>query len=171
MRSSGRVRQGGLRHAPADTVGSSSMTITEALALFAALWASVLKRNGFRLKQVRDKTKTARIEELQEHQRNLLFFLLVGAERGKIEVRLPSGAARQRSRIHCPLGGGGGGGPGRSRSSCRCCVRRSRGNIACRGRACRTARRLLTRLPPRCVPGPTKAPSWRGRGLRLRQVF
>ena len=47
---------------PADTVGSSSMTITEALALFAALWASVLKRNGFRLKQVRDKIKATRLE-------------------------------------------------------------------------------------------------------------
>ena len=38
-------------------VGSSSMTITGALALFAALWASVLKRNGFRVKQIRYKTK------------------------------------------------------------------------------------------------------------------
>ena len=47
---------------PADTVGSSSMTITGALALFAALWASVLKRNGFRLKQVRYKTKAARLK-------------------------------------------------------------------------------------------------------------
>ena len=42
---------------PVDMVGSSSMTITEALALFAALWASVLKRNGFRVKQIRYKTK------------------------------------------------------------------------------------------------------------------
>ena len=41
-------------------VGSSSMTITGALALFAALWASVLKRNGFRSKQVRYKTKAIR---------------------------------------------------------------------------------------------------------------
>ena len=47
---------------PADTVGSSSMTIAEALALFAALWASVLKRNGFRLKQVRDNIKATRLE-------------------------------------------------------------------------------------------------------------
>ena len=47
---------------PADTVGPSSMTITGALALFAALWASVLKRNGFRLKQVRYKTKATRLE-------------------------------------------------------------------------------------------------------------
>ena len=31
-------------------VGSSSMTITGALALFAALWARVLKRNRFRSK-------------------------------------------------------------------------------------------------------------------------
>ena len=38
-------------------VGSSSMTITGALALFAALWASVLKRNRFRVKtsQIQDK--------------------------------------------------------------------------------------------------------------------
>ena len=41
---------------PADTVGSSSMTITGALALFAALWASALKRNRFRVKasQIQD---------------------------------------------------------------------------------------------------------------------
>ena len=42
---------------PTDTVGSSSMTITAALALFAALWASVLKRSKFRVKQIRYKTK------------------------------------------------------------------------------------------------------------------
>ena len=47
---------------PADTVGSSSMTITAALALFAALWASVLKRKESRLKQVRYKIKTARLK-------------------------------------------------------------------------------------------------------------
>ena len=39
------------------TVGSSSMTITGALALFAALWARVLKRNGLGVKQIRYKTK------------------------------------------------------------------------------------------------------------------
>ena len=38
-------------------VESSLMTITGALALFAALWASVLKRNRFRVKQIRYKTK------------------------------------------------------------------------------------------------------------------
>ena len=75
------------------------MTITGALALFAALWASVLKRNGFRSKQVRYKTKTARIEELQEHKRNLLFLFLVGAERGEVEVRPTFGATRRRSRF------------------------------------------------------------------------
>ena len=48
---------------PADTVGSSSMTIIAALALFAALWASVLKRKEFRLKQVRYKIKTARLKD------------------------------------------------------------------------------------------------------------
>ena len=42
---------------PAVAVGSFSMTITGTLALFAALWASVLKRNGFRVKQIRYKTK------------------------------------------------------------------------------------------------------------------
>ena len=47
---------------PAYTVGSSSMTITAALALFAALWASVLKRKEFRLKQVRYKIKTAKLK-------------------------------------------------------------------------------------------------------------
>ena len=47
---------------PADTVGSSSMTITAALALFAALWSSVLKRKEFRLKQVRYKIKTSRLK-------------------------------------------------------------------------------------------------------------
>ena len=40
---------------PTDTVGSSLMTITAALALFAAPWASVLKRKESRLEQVRYK--------------------------------------------------------------------------------------------------------------------
>ena len=40
---------------PIDKVGSSSMTITAALALFAALWANVLKRKESRLEQVRYK--------------------------------------------------------------------------------------------------------------------
>ena len=40
---------------PADAMGSSPMTITAALALFAALWDSVLKRKEFRLEQVRYK--------------------------------------------------------------------------------------------------------------------
>ena len=43
-------------------VGSSSMTITGTLALFAALWASVLKRKESRLKQVRYKIKTAKLK-------------------------------------------------------------------------------------------------------------
>ena len=51
---------------PADTVGSSSMTITAALALFAALWASVLKGNGFRLKQVRYKTRLENYKNAKE---------------------------------------------------------------------------------------------------------
>ena len=47
---------------PIDKVGSSSMTITAALALFAALWASVLRRKESRLKQVRYKIKTAKLK-------------------------------------------------------------------------------------------------------------
>ena len=42
---------------PAVAVGSSSVTITGTLALFAAHWARVLKRNKFRVKQMRYKTK------------------------------------------------------------------------------------------------------------------
>ena len=106
MGKSCRVRQGGLGHAPAVAVGSSSMTITGTLALFAALWARVLKRNEFRVKQIRYKTKTTKNEELQVQQRILLFFFLVRAERGEIEVRLASGATRRRSRFPCPLGQG-----------------------------------------------------------------
>ena len=80
-------------------VGSSSITITGALALFAALWARVLKRNGFGVKQIRYKTKTAKVEELQAQRRNLLFFFLVGAERGEVEVRPTFDATRRRSRF------------------------------------------------------------------------
>ena len=50
---------------PAVAVGSSSMRITGTLALFAALWASVLKRNGFRLKQVRYKTKATKLKSCE----------------------------------------------------------------------------------------------------------
>ena len=42
---------------PAVAVGSSSMTITGTLARFAALWARVLKRDGFGVKQIRYKAK------------------------------------------------------------------------------------------------------------------
>ena len=43
---------------PAVAVGSSLMTITETLALFAALWARVLMRNKFKVKQMRYKTNS-----------------------------------------------------------------------------------------------------------------
>ena len=56
-------------------VGSSSITITGALALFAALWARVLERKRFRVKQIRYKTKTAKIEELQVQQGDLTLLL------------------------------------------------------------------------------------------------
>ena len=60
---------------PAVAVGSSSMTITRTLALFAALWARVLKRNEFRVRQIRYKTKTAKIEGLQIQQGDLTLLL------------------------------------------------------------------------------------------------
>ena len=78
-------------------VGSSSMTITGTLALFAALWARVLKRNGFGVKQIRDKTKQQELKNYKYNKRILLFFFLVGAKRGEVEVRLTSGARRRRS--------------------------------------------------------------------------
>ena len=43
------------------------MTITGTLALFAALWARVLKRNGFGVKQIRYKTKQ---QELKNYKYN-----------------------------------------------------------------------------------------------------
>ena len=52
---------------PADTMGSSSMTITAALALFAALWASVLKKKGVQIEASQIQDKNNKIEELQEH--------------------------------------------------------------------------------------------------------
>ena len=52
---------------PAVAVGSSSMTITGTLALFAALWARVLKRNGFGVKQIRHKKKH---QELKNYKYN-----------------------------------------------------------------------------------------------------
>ena len=58
------------------------MTITEALALFAALWASVLKRNGFRSKQVRYRMKATRLKNYEDSKKSLLFFFIIGAQRG-----------------------------------------------------------------------------------------
>ena len=164
-------------------VGSSSMTITGTLALFAALWARVLKRNVFGVKQIRDKTKQQELKNYKYNRRILLFFFLVGAERGEVEVRLTSGARRRRRSFPWPLGGNSGGGLRRPRSGCRhgvrsgrsgsggpggprssCCssVRCSRGNSACRGGACHAARRLLTRLPLHYITGLAETPSWWG---------
>ena len=75
------------------------MTITGTLALFAALWARVLKRNGFGVKQIRYKTKQQGLKNYKYSKKILLFFFLVGAERGEIKVRLASGATRRRSRF------------------------------------------------------------------------
>ena len=177
---------------PAVAVGSSSMTITGTLALFAALWARVLKRNKFRVKQMRYKTRQQGLKNYKYNKRILLFsFFLVGAERGEVEVRRAPGARRRRRSFPWPLGGssGGGlrrprsgcrrgvrsgrsrsGGPGGPRSSCRRSVRRSRGNSACRGGACHAARRLLPRLPLRYVTDLAETPSWWGWRLCLRRA-
>ena len=149
MRSGCRVRQGGLGPTPCRHGGVIFDDNHRGLGPLRRSLGQRPEKKEVQIEASQIQDKNSKIEELQEHQISLLFFLLVGAERGKIEVRLPSGAARWRSRIPCSLGGGGGGGPGRSRSSCRCCVGHSRDNIACRGRACRSAWRLLTRLPPR----------------------
>ena len=104
---------------PAVAVGSSSMIITGTLALFAALWARVLKRNKFRVKQMRYKTKQQELKNYKYNKRILLFFFLVRAERREVEVWLTSGARRRRSGFPWPLGGKSGGGMRRPRSGCR----------------------------------------------------
>ncbi len=95
------------------------MTITGTLALFAALWARVLKRNKFRVKQMRYKTKQQELKNYKYNKRILLFFFLVGAERGEVEVRHAPGARRRRGSFPWPLGGSSGGGLRRPRSGCR----------------------------------------------------
>ena len=166
-----RVRQDGLGHALYARGGFVLDDNHRDLGSLRRSLGQSPEKEWVRSKANQIQDKTARIEELQVQQRILLFFFLVGAERGEIEVRLPSGVARRRSGLPCPLGRSGGGGPGRSRSSCRSGVRRSRGNSACRGRPCRAARRLLTRLPPRYVPGLAETPSWWSWGLCLRRAI
>ena len=95
------------------------MTITGTLALFAALWARVLKRNKFRVKQMRYKTRQQELKNYKYNKRILLFFFLVGAERGEVEVRRAPDARRRRRSFPWPLGGSGGGGLIRPRSGCR----------------------------------------------------
>ena len=170
MGKSCQVRQDGLGHALCCRCGFILDNNHRDLGSLRRSLGQSPEKEWVRSKANQTQDKTARIEELQVQQRILLFFFLVGAERGEIEVWLASGAMRQRGRLPCPLRRSSSGGPGRSRSSCHRGVRHSRGNGACRGRACRAARRLLTRLPPRYVSGPAKTPSWRGRGLRLRQA-
>ena len=167
MGKSCRVRQGGLGHAPCCRGGFLLDDNHRDLGSLRCSLGQSPEKAWARRKANQIQDKTARIQELQVQQRILLFFFLVGAERGEIEVRLASGAARRRSRLPRPLGRSSGGGPGRPRSSCRSGMRRSRINSACRGRACRTARRLLTRLPLRYVPGLAETPSWWGWRLCL----
>ena len=105
---------------PAVAVGSSSMTITGTLALFAALWARVLERNKFRVKQMRYKTKRQELENYKYNKRSLLFFFfLVRAERGEVEVWRAPGVRRRRRSFPWTLGGSSGGSLRRPRSGCR----------------------------------------------------
>ena len=170
MRNGCRVRQGGLGHILCHRGGVVLDDNHRDLGSLRRSLGQSPEKEWVRSKANQTQDKTARIEELQVQRRILLFFFLVGAEHGEIEVRLASGATRRRSRFPCPLGRSSSGGPGRPRSSCRSGVRRSRGNTACRGRACRMARRLLTRLPPRYVHGLAETPSWWSWGLHLRQA-
>ena len=170
MGNSCRVRQGGLGHTPRCRGGFVlDENHWDLVSLRRSLGQSP-EKGWVRSKANQIQGKTARIEELQVQQRILLFFFLVGAECGEIEVRLASSVTRWRSRFACPLGRSSSGGLGRPCSSCRSGMRRSRGNSACRGRACHAAWRLLTRLPLHYVPGLAETPSWRGWGLRLRQA-
>ena len=61
------------------------MTITEALALFAALWARVLKRNKFRVKQMRYKTKQQELKNYKYSKESYSSFSSskLSAERSK----------------------------------------------------------------------------------------
>ena len=162
MGNSCRVRQGGLRHVPCCRGGFVLDDNHRDLGSLRRSLGQSPEKEWVRSKANQIQDKTARIEELQVQQRILLFFFLVGAERGEIEVRLASGATRWRSRLPRPLGRSSGGGPGRPRSSCRSSMRRSRGNGVCRGGACHAVRRLLTRLPLRYITGLAAMPSWWG---------
>ena len=170
MGNSCRVRQGGLGHTPCCRGGFVLDDNHRDLGSLRRSLGQSPEKEWVRSKANQIQDKTARIEELQVQQRILLFFFLVGAERGEIEVRLASGATRRRRRLPCPLGRSSGGGPGRPCSSCRSGVRCSRGNSACRGRARRAVRWLLTRLPPHYVPGLAETPSCWSWGLRLRRA-
>ena len=95
---------------PTDTVGSSSMTITMALALFAALSARVLKWNE--VPREADRMQDKKQQKSKKYKYNkekvlllLLFFLLVGAQRGEVKVRYSFSATRRRSRLPWTLGG------------------------------------------------------------------
>ena len=65
------------------------MTITKALALFAALWASVLKRHGFRLKQVRDKIKATRLENYKNTKETYSSFSFAESFRAETAPSIP----------------------------------------------------------------------------------
>ena len=156
------------------TAGSSSMTTTGTLALFAALSARVLKRN--KVQREADQIQDKKQQESKKYKYNkkkvlllLLFFLLVGAQRGEVEVWYPFCAVRRRSRLPWVLAGCCGrirrGGSRRPSPSCRRSMRCSRGNGTCRGGACPAALRLLARLPPCCVSGPAKTPPCLNWGL------
>ena len=105
-----RVRQGGLGHAPCCRGGFVLDDNHRDLGSLRRSLGQSPEKEWVRSKANQIQDKTTRIEELQVQQRILLFFFLVGAERGEVEVRLTSGARRQRSSFPWPLGGNNGGG-------------------------------------------------------------
>ena len=103
MGKSCRVRQGGRRRVPCCRGGFILDDNHRDLGSLCRSLGQSPEKEWVRSKANQIQDKTARIEELQVQQRILLFFFLVGTERGEIEVRLASGATRRRSRFPCPL--------------------------------------------------------------------
>ena len=94
-----RVRQGGLGHAPCCRGGFVLDDNHRDLGSLRRSLGQSPEKEWVRSKANQIQDKTTKIEELQEQQGILLFFFLVGAERGEVEVRPSFGATRRRSRL------------------------------------------------------------------------
>ena len=97
MGNSCRVRQGGFRRVPCCRGGFVLNDNHRDLGSLRRSLGQSPKKEWVRSKANQIQDKTARIEELQVQQRILLFFFLVGAERGEVEVRPTFGTTRRRS--------------------------------------------------------------------------